>query len=406
MSSVLYRSTFLRNPDFIVLRTSRVFVCCALLTLFARSAFLRALSCSLWFKGSLVVRALPSTPSQAGSGAPKTSETLRDAADRAGVLVGSAVRAQRLVEAAYASTLAREYNLVEPENAMKWDTVHPGPQSFDFSEADLIVDFAIARGMKIRGHTLVWHQQNPPWLTDGHYTPAQLSGILEKHIKTVVGHYRGKIFAWDVINEAYDEPVRSTLRSTIWYDQPGIGLAKKGTAYIEQCFRWAHEADPDALLFYNEAESQTVNPKSNAIYAMVQDFRRRGVPLHGVGFEMHISNLHPDAAAISANIGRFTALGVQVHITEMDVSVPVDANGDAARDDLKLQAEVYRQIATACLSHPGCNVIQTWGFTDKYSWIGSHSRHTRGAALPFDRDYLPKPAYDALRGALEQAKRR
>jgi endo-1,4-beta-xylanase len=358
------------------------------------------------FCALLVAQTPPSTAPQAGSDAPKTSETLRDAADRAGVLIGTAVRAQRLVETAYASTLAREYNLVEPENAMKWDTIHPGPALFDFSEPDRIVDFAMAHGMKVRGHTLVWHQQNPPWLTDGHYTPAQLSGILEKHIKTVVGHYRGKVFAWDVINEAYDEPVRSSLRSTIWYDRPGIAPAQKGTAYIEQCFRWAHEADPEALLFYNEAESQTINPKSDAIYAMVQDFRRRGVPLHGVGFEMHISNLHPDVAAISANIGRFTALGIQVHITEMDVSVPVDANGDPLPEDLKLQGEVYSHIATACLSHPGCNVIQTWGFTDKYSWIGSHSRHTRGAALPFDRDYRPKPAYEALRTVLEQSKRR
>jgi endo-1,4-beta-xylanase len=119
---------------------------------------------------------------------------------------------------------------------------------------------------------------------------------------------------------------------------------------------------------------------------------------------MHIAHLHADVASISANIKRFTALGVQVHITEMDVALPVDAEGNPRAEDLQLQAEIYRQIAGACVSHPGCTAIQTWGFTDKYSWIGSHSKQTEGAALPFDRNYRAKPAYDALRGALESGK--
>jgi len=287
------------------------------------------------------------------------------------------------------------------------------------------VDFATRNGMKVRGHTLVWHQQNPGWLTDGKYTSDELAQMLEKHIKTVVGHYRGKIFAWDVVNEAFDELHPGELRSTIWRDQPGIGLAgneaasssparstldarssQRSYSYIEQCFRWAHEADPQALLFYNEAEAEVINPKSDAIYAMVRDFRQRGVPIDGVGFQMHIANLHPDVASISANINRFTALGVQVHITEMDVALPVDPNGNPRPEDLQLQADIYREIASACLSHSGCTAIQTWGFTDKYSWIGSHSKHTQGAALPFDRDYHPKPAYAALRDALERSTRR
>ena len=143
-----------------------------------------------------------------------------------------------------------------------------------------------------------------------------------------------------------------------------------------------------------------MNAKSDAIYAMVHDFRQRGVPIDGVGFQMHIANLHADVASISANINRFTALGVQVHITEMDVALPVDANGNARPEDLQLQADIYREIATACVSHPGCTAIQTWGFTDKYSWIGSHAKHAQGAALPFDRNYRAKPAYLALRNTL------
>jgi endo-1,4-beta-xylanase len=334
-----------------------------------------------------------------GTGTPEP--TLRQAAQASGMLIGAAVRPAQLSEAAYASTLAREFNMVEPEDALKWEVVHPEPQTFDFSQADQLVDFATRHGMKVRGHTLVWHQQNPKWLTQGKYTSSELAEILERHIKTVVGHYRGKIFAWDVVNEASDELHPGQLRSTIWRDQPGIGLAANGYAYMERCFRWAHEADPQALLFYNEgAETEVVNPKSDAIYAMVRDFRQRGVPIDGVGLQMHISDLHADVASISANIKRFTALGVQVHITEMDVALPVDAEGNARAEDLQTQADIYRQIATACVSHPGCTAIQTWGFTDKYSWIGSHSRHTQGAALPFDRNYRAKPATEALRNAL------
>jgi endo-1,4-beta-xylanase len=148
-----------------------------------------------------------------------------------------------------------------------------------------------------------------------------------------------------------------------------------------------------------------VNPKSDRIYAMVRDFKDRGVPIAGVGFQMHLG-LHPEVTSIAENIGRFTALGIQVHITEMDVALPIDADGNATGTDLQRQAEIYRQIAAACLSHPGCTAIQTWGFTDKYSWIGSHSKHTQGAALLFDQEYRAKPAYDSLRLALEGSKRR
>src|SRR5450755_3723981 len=202
-----------------------------------------------------------------GGAAPEPS--LRAAAQASGMLMGAAVRPAQLSEAAYASTLAREFNMVEPEDALKWEVVHPEPERFDFSQADQIVDFASRHDMKVRGHTLVWHRQNPKWLTEGKYTSGELAEILEKHIRTVVGHYRGKIFAWDVVNEAFDELHPGQMRSTIWSDQPGIGLAGNGFTYIERCFRWAHEADPQALLFYNDAEAEVVNPKSDAIYAMV-----------------------------------------------------------------------------------------------------------------------------------------
>jgi endo-1,4-beta-xylanase len=340
--------------------------------------------------------------------------TLREAAQAAHILIGSAVRPFQLSERAYAATLAREFNMLEPEDALKWEVVHPDRDRYDFSQADQILAFAVRYGMQVRGHTLVWHRQNPKWLSEGNYTSRELSRILEEHIKTVVGRYRGKIFAWDVVNEAFDEVHPGALHSTLWRDQPGIEVpedsphapSRNPYFYIEQCFRWAHEADPQALLFYNEAEAEVINPKSDAIFAMVRDFRLRGVPIDGVGMQMHVASLTPDIASISDNIKRFTALGVQVHITEMDVALPVNATGEARPEDLERQAEIYRDVAGACLAHRGCSAIQTWGFSDKYSWIGSHSKHTKGAALLFDRNYRPMPAYKALRQTLEHASHR
>jgi endo-1,4-beta-xylanase len=350
-------------------------------------------------------------------------QSLREAASSSGILIGTAVRPARLSEAAYAATLAREFNMVEPEDALKWEVVHPARESYDFSQGDQVVDFATRHGMKVRGHTLVWHRQNPKWLTEGKYSSEELAEILEKHIKTVVGHYRGKIFAWDVVNEAFDELRPGELRSTIWRDglapsldpRASSGMARPELAaysprqpysYIERCVRWAHEADPQALLFYNDAEAEVVNPKSDAIYAMVRDFRQRGVPIDGVGLQMHVAHLHADVASISENIRRLTSLGVQVHITEMDVALPVDALGDASPGDLQRQADIYREIIAACLAFKGCTAIQTWGFTDKYSWIGSHSKHTEGAALLLDGGYREKPAYEAVRSAVVTAKSR
>jgi endo-1,4-beta-xylanase len=377
---------------------------------------------TLFFLVVIVVSGLePASPS---------GQTLRESAQARQVLIGTAARPLQLSEALYASTLAREFNMLEPEDALKWEVVHPQRREFDFSQADQVLEFATKHNMKVRGHTLVWHRQNPKWLAEGHYTSAELARILEEHIKIVVGHYRGKIFAWDVVNEAFDEVRPGRLRSTIWRDQPGIAPGRndsdsspeprasndrassepearssKPYAYIEQCFRWAHEADPQALLFYNEADAETINAKSDAIFSMVRDFRRRGVPIDGVGLQTHIANLNADVASISANIQRLTALGLQVHITELDVALPLDSNGDARAQDLNRQADIYRDIAIACLSHPECTAIQTWGFTDKYSWIGSHTKHGQGAALIFDQNYRAKPAYKALRNAFDSGRR-
>jgi endo-1,4-beta-xylanase len=321
-------------------------------------------------------------------------QSLREAANASGVLIGAAVRPSLLSETAYAATLAREFSMVEPEDAMKWWMVRQKADAFDFAEADEIVRFAHIHGMKVRGHCLVWDHNNPKWLGDGHFTPSQLSRLLEEHITTEMKHYAGQVFAWDVVNEALDENGRP--RDSIWYNQPGIGLSDKGTSYVEQAFRWAHDADPQALLFYNDNGGEGLNRKSDAIYAMVKDFKSRGVPIDGVGLQMHLERLDYDTEPVTRNIARLTKLGVQVHITELDVSLPVDAQGNARPEDVARQADIYGRAVKACLQNPGCTAIQTWGFSDKYSWIGSHSRGARGAALPFDRAYKPKPAYDAM----------
>jgi endo-1,4-beta-xylanase len=311
--------------------------------------------------------------------------TLRQASDRVGLLMGAAIRPSLLTETAYSVTLAREFNMVEAEDAMKWWTIRRVPGAFDFSKGDEIVRFAQTHGMRVRGHCLVWDHNNPDWLAQGKFTPEQMSHLLQEHIMTVMKHYSGQVFAWDVVNEALDE--NGQFKDSPWYNQPGIGSAERGSSYVAQSFRWAREADPKALLFYNENQGEGLNRKSDAIYAMLKDFKLRGIPIDGVGLQMHISRCDVDTSTIAANIARLTALGLQVHITELDVSLPVDSEGHASNEDLRRQADIYSSVVRACLQNPGCTAIQTWGFADKYSWIGSHSHYTRGAALLVDRSY-------------------
>ena len=337
----------------------------------------------------------------ASSAATAPVVTLRHAA-QSHVLIGTAVRPSLFSEAAYSATLAREFNMIEAEDGMKWWAVRPNADTFDFRAGDVAVGFAKVHDMKVRGHCLVWDHNNPDWLVHGVFPPRSVIKLVtaahHSHDETL----SGEVFAWDVVNEALDE--NGEVKNSLWYNQPGIGLSGKGTAYIEQAFRWAHDADPQALLFYNEAGGEGLNRKSDAIYAMVKDFKHRGVPMNGVGLQLHISQLDFDSTALAGNIARLTALGVQVHITELDVSLPVEASGIAGEHDLQQQAEVYRGVVHACLQSPGCPAIQTWGFTDKYSWIGSRSRGARGSALLFDRAYRPKPAYNAVLQELLQQK--
>jgi endo-1,4-beta-xylanase len=311
-------------------------------------------------------------------------QSLRALAEQRGVKVGAAVNPARLSEAAYAETLAREFNQAEPENATKFGPIHPGADRYNWEPADAVVEFAIRHRMAVRGHTLVWHQQNSGWING--LTPGQLAEVIQEHIGTVVGRYAGKIYAWDVVNEAFED--NGAPRKTIWSAVNG---------YLEKAFRRARSADAKALLFYNDFSAEAINPKSDAVYAMVKDFRARGVPIDGVGMQMHLTLKPPPMESIERNMRRLIELGVEVQITELDVRIPASPS----EEDLARQAEVYGDVAKVCLKFPKCTAIQMWGVSDKYSWIPRQFPGA-GAALLFDSEYRPKAAYDAVAEALRK----
>ena len=216
-------------------------------------------------------------------------QSLREKASRAGILVGAAVNVHYLSEAAYTSTLSREFNMLEPEDAMKWEALRPDEKTFDFGDADRIVEFARTHDMKVRGHNLVWGTHNPEWLTHGSYTSQKLSTLLHDHISHVVSHFRNKVFAWDVVNEAFDE--KGNLRDSIWYNQPGIGAGGRHSLHRSRLSAGRARLIPTLCSSITRRRLEELNPKSDAIYAMVKDFRQRGVPIDGIGFQMHIFNL-------------------------------------------------------------------------------------------------------------------
>lgn len=327
------------------------------------------------------------------------AQTLRATAEKHHLPMGAAVDSPPLSQSLYAATLAREYSALEPANEMKFDAIHPKPESYDFAGADALVAFAQTHAMRVRGHNLVWHQSLPDWISvkdwmhaqngpSAPWTPEALNKVLAEHIATVVGRYRGKVYAWDVVNEPFDED--GSMRSSIWYEKPGIGLGGEGTKYIEQALIWAHAADPDAKLFVNESGAETLNRKSDAMYAMAKDFLRRGIPLNGIGLELHVGSDFNSFGSLRRNIHRLADLGLEVQFTEVDVRLR-----DDGEYSLRVEADIYRDLLDECLREPACTLFQTWGFTDRYSWI-PEAFPGYGWALPFDQSYQKKPAYNVM----------
>jgi len=328
------------------------------------------------------------TPAPTPTPGPSWSDVapLRDAAAQAGRLVGAAVLSSRLgSDANYSGAAGRHFNYLTAEYEMKWDPVQRVQGQYDFSGGDAIVAFAESRGMRVKGHALVWHQALPSWVAS--LSPPELRIAFEDHIRTVAGHYRRRVHAWDVVNEAIDDS-QAGLRSTVF----SRGL---GPDYVAEAFRLARKADPDAQLIYNDYGGEGQNRKSNDIYALVKDLKEKGL-VDGVGLQMHLSAASfPAVADIRANIQRLADLGLQVNLSEMDVRVR-DVAGDAATK-LQRQRQVYRDVVGACVAVPRCEAVTFWGFTDAHSWVDA----TFGADDPllFDEQYRAKAAFFGVEDA-------
>jgi endo-1,4-beta-xylanase len=308
-----------------------------------------------------------------------------------GVFMGSAVDMTALAnEPQYRSVLDREFRSVTAEIVMKWETVEPQQGVDDFSQGDALVAHARAHHQSVYGHNLVWHNQLPGWLTtgvaDGTITNADLEQILRRHIFAVAGHFRGRVRAWDVLNEVIDDDAQ--FRDTIFY-------RAFGKDYIEWALRWARQADPHAELVINDYNIEGLNAKSDAYYALAQDLKARHVPLDGIGIQGHLSLDFPFPDGMPENVKRFARLGLQVGVTEADVRMTLPVTGEL----LARQASYFRQMLDACLSVRSCHTFTVWGFTDAHSWVPGFFTG-QGAATPFTEAYEPKPAYFALRRAL------
>ncbi|SEQ64077.1 endo-1,4-beta-xylanase [Microlunatus flavus] len=324
-----------------------------------------------------------------------TTKTLKQLAKPTGVRIGTAVDTAALADdATYASAVAKQFNTITPENVMKWEVVEPERGKLDFTEADKLVDFARAHKQKVRGHTLVWHSQLPAWLTkgvdDGSITKKQLRRILKQHIATEVGHFKGDIWAWDVVNEAFNDD--GTLRDSLW-------LRELGPGYIADAFRWAHKADKKAILFYNDYNTEGINPKSDAVYKLVKELRSEGVPIEAVGVQGHLSTDYPLPADMQANLHRFGKLGLKTAVTEADVRITLPASAA----EVQAQDNGYSYMLQSCLLERSCISFTVWGFTDKYSWIPGVFPG-EGQANLYDESYQPKSAYAAVQRDLQLAK--
>ena len=320
----------------------------------------------------------------------------RRAAAGRSVLFGGVGGSAITTDVPFSRVVETDFHIAGTENALKFSSLHPGSNTYSFSSADSILDHATLHGQLARGHTLLWHGSVPSWVSSNGWTTAQLQTFAFDHIDTVVGRYRDRVFCWDVVNEAFND--NGTLRSTVWYDAPGIGYAGQGTKYIEEVFKRARAADPDCELFYNDYSAETDNAKSDAIYAMALDFKTRGVPLDGIGFQFHLSST-PSLSSMRANFQRFNDLGLNLHITELDVRVAVDSNGVATAAALASQADTYFNVVGTALAFPRTTVVQMWGFSDRYSWIPGFSPGN-GAALTLDENFNRKPAWWALHDML------
>uniref|UniRef100_UPI001C85ED37 endo-1,4-beta-xylanase n=1 Tax=Paractinoplanes polyasparticus TaxID=2856853 RepID=UPI001C85ED37 len=274
----------------------------------------------------------------------EAASTLGASAAQSGRYFGAAIAAGRLGDATYTRILTTEFNSVTAENEMKWDATEPSQGRFTYTNGDRILNQGTAMGAKVRGHALLWHQQQPGWAQT--LTGTALRNAAINHVTQVATHYRGKIHTWDVVNEAFADGGSGARRDS--------NLQRTGNDWIEAAFRAARTADPAAKLCYNDYNTDGINAKSTGIYNMVRDFKARGVPIDCVGLQSHLGTTLD--STYQANIQRFADLGVDVQITELDVQQGSN------------QANIYAAVTRACLAVARCTGITVWGIRDTDSW--------------------------------------
>ncbi len=316
----------------------------------------------------------------------RTGPGLRLLAERRGFRIGTCVSILPLKnDPEYARAVAREFNVITPENALKFGVLSRSRGHYDFSDADALVDFAEKHGMQIHGHALLWYAQLPEWLVNGKPTRTELIDILTTHVTTVVGRYAGRIASWDVVNEAI--ATDGTLRDNVWH-------RIIGPEYLDMAFAAAHSADPKAQLFYNDYGIEATEQHADAVYELLRTLRGRQVPIGGVGLQMHLTLDHLSAVnRLPSMLARLADLGLPVAVTEFDVRMKM--SGHPTAEQLATQASVYREVLRSCLTAQGCSTLVVWGFTDRHSWV-PHFFPNQGAALLWDEEYQPKPSYHAL----------
>lgn len=291
--------------------------------------------------------------------------------------------------AIYRAVAAHEYNSLTAENVMKMGPIHPGINTYNWVNADTLVNFAQQYNKRIHGHTLIWHQSLPGWVTNFVGDSAAWENLLKSHIQTVVSHYQGRLASWDVVNEAFNDD--GTLRNSIW-------LQRLGPDYIARCFRYAHEADPAALLFYNDYGHEYSAAKLNAIAALINTFKSNGVPVHGVGLQMHM-NKNSSNNGIANAISVMVQTGLKVHISELDISMNPENNQSLTFTPAlsQLQADKYKLVTRIYKNIPAAQQfgITTWNVSDADSWIPV-TYNRPDWPLPFDSLYQKKLAYQGI----------
>jgi endo-1,4-beta-xylanase len=317
------------------------------------------------------------------AGPASAASTLRQGAEAQGRYFGTALTQSMLSNSTVTSIAGTQFDMATPGNEMKWDTTEASRGSFNFGPGDQIVSFAQSHNMRVRGHNLVWHSQLPSWVSS--LPTNQVQSVMENHISTEATHYKGKVYAWDVVNEPFDDS--GNLRTDIFYQAMGSG-------YIADALRTARAADPNAKLYLNDYNIEGSGAKSNAMYSLVSSLKSQGVPIDGVGFESHFI-VGQVPSTMQANMQRFAALGLDVAVTELDDRTQLPASTAT----INQQATDYGNVVKWCLAISRCVGVSQWGVGDPDSWVpGAFSG--QGAATMYDNNYQPKPAYNAVVTAL------